>query len=97
MTAFANGFSARAMPGSRRLGERFQWRRVPPVSVYFMPGSIHRGAFFPTVEVQKDSKQCRCEQVSPSSTVLPQNGIKLIDVSLSEYLQGGNLSSSIGI
>ena len=52
MTVFANGLSVRAMPGSRRLGERFQWRRVPPVSVYFMPGSIQRGASFLTVEVQ---------------------------------------------
>ena len=49
MTVFANGLSARAMPGSRRLGDRFQWRRVPPVSVYFMPDSIQRGAFFLTV------------------------------------------------
>ena len=32
-----NGLSTHAMPGSRRLGERFQWRRVPSVSVYFMP------------------------------------------------------------
>ena len=55
MTAFANWLSARAMPGSRRLGEQFQWRRVPPVSVYFMPGSIQRGAFFLTVEVQKEA------------------------------------------
>ncbi len=54
MTAFANGLSARAMPGSRRLGERFQWRRVPPVSVYFMPGRILQGAFFLTVLVQKE-------------------------------------------
>ena len=37
ITAFVNGLSTRAMPGSRRLGERFQWRRVPSVSVYFMP------------------------------------------------------------
>ena len=56
ITAFANGLSGHAMPGSRRLGERFQWKRVPPVSVYFMPGSIQRGAFFLTVEGQK--KQC---------------------------------------
>ena len=55
MTAFANGLSARAMPGSRRLGERFQWRWVHPVSVYVMPGSIQRGAFFLTVEVQKEA------------------------------------------
>ena len=53
MTTFANGLSARAMPGSRRLGERFQWRWV--VSVYVMPGSIQRGAFFLTVEVQKEA------------------------------------------
>ena len=40
----------------------------------------------------------RCEQVSPISTVLPQNLIiKLVDVRLSEYLQGGHLSSSIVI
>ena len=55
MTSFANGLFARAMPGSRRLGERFQWRRVPPVSVYFMPGSIQRGAFFLKVDVQKET------------------------------------------
>ena len=55
MTAFANGLSARAVPGSRRLGERFQWRWVRPVSVYVMPGSIQRGAFFLTVEVQKEA------------------------------------------
>ena len=55
MTAFANGLSARAMPGSRRLGERFQWRWVHPVSVYVMPGSIQRGAFFLTVKVQKEA------------------------------------------
>ena len=55
MTAFANGLSARAMPGSRRLGERFQWRRVPHVSEHFMPGGIQRGAFFLTVEVQKEA------------------------------------------
>ena len=72
MTAFANGLSARAMPGSRRLGERFQWRWVHPVSVYVMPCSIQRGAFFLTVEVQKESS-ASCEQVSASSTVLPQN------------------------
>ena len=55
MTAFAIGLSARAMPGSRRLGERFQWRWVHPVSVYVMPVSIQRGAFFLTVEVQKEA------------------------------------------
>ena len=55
MRAFANGLSARAMPGSRRLEERFQWRWVHPVSVYVMPGSIQRGAFFLTVEVQKEA------------------------------------------
>ena len=55
VTAFPNGFSARAMPGSRRLGERIQWRRVPPVSVYFMSGSIQRGAFFLAVEGQKET------------------------------------------
>ena len=55
MTAFANGLSARAMSGSRRLGERFQWRWIHPVSVYVMPGSIQRGAFFLTVEVQKEA------------------------------------------
>ena len=55
MTAFANGLSARAMPGSHRLGERFQWRRVPPVSVYFIPGSIQQGYFFLTVDVQKEA------------------------------------------
>ena len=27
IAAFANGLSARAMPGSRRLGKQFQWRR----------------------------------------------------------------------
>ena len=55
MTAFANGLSARTTPASRRLGKRFQWRRVPPVSVYFIPGSIQRGAFFLTVEVHKEA------------------------------------------
>ena len=55
MTVFANGLSARAMPGSRRLRELFQWRRVPPVSEYFMHGSTQRGAFFLTVEVQKEA------------------------------------------
>ena len=50
ITAFANGLSARAKPGSRRSGERFGWRRVPPVSVDFMPVSIQRCAFFLTVE-----------------------------------------------
>ena len=55
MAAFANGLSARAMPGSRWLGERFQWKWVHPVSVYVMPGSIQRGAFFLTVEVQKEA------------------------------------------
>ena len=30
-------------------------RRVPPVSVYFMPGSIQRGAFFLTVGMQKEA------------------------------------------
>ena len=55
MTTFANGLSVHAMPGSRQLGERFQWRRVPPVSVYFMPGIIQRGVFFLTVEVQKEA------------------------------------------
>ena len=54
-TAFANGLTARAMPGSRRMGERFQWKRVPSVSEYFMPGSIRRGAFFLTGEVQKEA------------------------------------------
>ena len=38
------------MPGLRRLGERFQWRQVPPVSVDVMPGSIQRGALFLKVE-----------------------------------------------
>ena len=55
MIAFSSGLSARAMPGSRRMGERFQWRWVHPVSVYVMPGSIQRGAFFLTVEVQKEA------------------------------------------
>ena len=42
-------------------------------------------------------KQVRCEQVSPSSTVLPQDLIKLVDVRLSEYSKGGHISSSIGV
>ena len=96
MTAFANGLSARAMPGSRRLGERFQWRRVPPVSEHVMPGSIQRGAFFLTVEVQKEavpvvSKSLR---VALSSH---RTESSYVDLRLSEYLQGGHLSSSIGI
>ena len=97
MSAFANGLSARALPGSRRLGERFQWRRVPHVLVYFMPSSIHRGAFFLTVEVQKEAAPVvnRSLRVALSSDRTESS--KLIDVRLSEYLQGGNLSSSIGI
>ena len=55
IAGFANGLSARAMPGSRRLWERFQWRRVLPLSVYFIPGSIQRGAFFLTVEGRKEA------------------------------------------
>ena len=50
---FANGL-ARPMPGSSRLGERFHWRRVLLLSVYFIPRSIQRGAFFLTVEGQKE-------------------------------------------
>ena len=70
IAAFANGLSARAMPGSRRLGKQFQWRRVPPVSVYFMPDSIPRGAFFLTVEGQNESvpvvsRSLRVAQPSP--------------------------------
>ena len=49
---FANGL-ARPMPGSSRLGERFQWRRVLLLSVYFIPRSIQRGAFFLTVEQER--------------------------------------------
>ena len=94
MTAFAKGLSARAMPGSRRLGERFQWRRVPPVSVYFMPGRILQGAFFLTVLVQKEVVPVvsRSLRVALSSH---RTESKLVDVRLNEYLQGGHLSSSI--
>ena len=55
MTAFANGLSACAMSGPRRSGERFQWRQVPPVSIYFMTGNIQRGAFFLAVEGQNEA------------------------------------------
>ena len=55
ITVFANGLSACAMAGSRHFGERFECNRIPPVSVYFMPDSIQRGAFFLTAEGQKDA------------------------------------------
>ena len=51
IAAFANGLS---MPGSCRLGKRFQWRRVP-LFRYVMPGSNQRGALFLTVEGHNES------------------------------------------
>ena len=55
ITALKNGLSARALAGWHRLGERFQRRRDIPLSVYSMPGSIQRGAFFLVVEGQKEA------------------------------------------
>ena len=91
ITTFANGLSASAISGSRRLGDRFQERRIPHVSVYFMPSSTQWGAFFLTVEGQKEAVPV------VSSIVLPQDWIRLVDVRLSEYSQGEHLSSSIGL
>ena len=36
------------------VGERFQWRRVLLLSVYSIPRSIQRGAFFLTLEGRKE-------------------------------------------
>ena len=65
---------------------------VPPVSVYFMPGSIQRGDSFLTVEVQKETVP-----VVRRSLRVALSSHRTVDVRLSEYLQGGHLSSSIGI
>ena len=35
-------------------GKRFQWRRVLLLSIYFIPRSVQRDAFFLTVEGQKE-------------------------------------------
>ena len=68
-------------PGSHRLGERFQCSRVLLLSVYFMPRSIQRGAFFLTAESQKEGS-ARCQQslwIALSSTG-HGDWIKFVDV-----------------
>ena len=95
IAAFANGLSSRAMPGSRRLGKRFQWRRFLCFGIFH--AWQHSTRCFLSDSRGTEWISARCEQVSPSSTVLPQDWIKLADVRLSEYSQGRYLSPSIGI
>ena len=59
-------------------GERFQWRRVPPVSVDFMPGSIQRGGFFLIVEGQIEAVLVVSRSLRVSVVTIPDFAMRYV-------------------